>query len=138
MAISAELLHSILVDLNATSAAIEASAIVSIDGILLASVLPDSVDADRAGAMSAAMLALGGRTARELERGRLEQVTIKTAKGYTLMAGAGTDAMLTVMTGTGAKLGLIFLAVRRAAELLEGFDLKPQLTPRMGLVLLSR
>lgn len=136
MPVSADLLQSMLSDLNATSAAIQASAIVSIDGILLASVLPESIDADRAGAMSAAMLALGSRTAKELERGKLEQVMIKSAKGYTLMVGAGTDAMLTVMTGTDAKLGLIFLAVRRTAELLEGFDLKYQ--PRMGLVSLSR
>lgn len=136
MPVSADLLQSILSDLNATSAAIQASAIVSIDGILLASVLPENIDADRAGAMSAAILALGSRTAKELERGKLEQVMIKTAKGYTLMVGAGTDAMLTVMTGTDAKLGLIFLAVRKTAEMLEGFDLKFQ--PRMGLVSLSR
>lgn len=136
MAISADLLQSILSDLNATSAAIQASAIVSIDGIVLASVLPENMDADRAGAMSAAMLALGSRTAKELERGKLEQVMIKTAKGYTLMVGAGTDAMLTVITSTDAKLGLIFLAVRRTAEMLEGFDLKFQ--PRMGLVSLNK
>lgn len=136
MAISVDLLHSMLTDLNATSATIEASAIVSVDGIVLASVLPKTVDADRAGAMSAAMLALGSRTARELERGRLEQVMIKTANGFTLMAGAGTDAMLTVMAGADAKLGLIFLAVKKTAELLEGFDLKYQ--PRMGLIALSR
>ncbi|MGR8933661.1 MAG: roadblock/LC7 domain-containing protein [Gammaproteobacteria bacterium] len=136
MAISAELLHSMLTDLNATSAAIEASAIVSVDGIVLASVLPAAIDADRAGAMSAAMLSLGNRTAKELERGRLEQVLIKSAKGYALMVGAGSDAILTVMAGGDAKLGLIFLAVKKTAELLEGFDLKYQ--PRMGLVSLSR
>ena len=70
----ADMLTSILSELNGSSADIEASAIVSIDGLMMAALLPSSMDEDRVGAMSAALLSLGDRTAKELARGGLEQV----------------------------------------------------------------
>jgi len=112
----ADMLTSVLTDLNGTSADIEASGIISTDGLMIASVLPQGMDEDRVGAMSAAMLSLGDRTAQELERGMLEQVLIKGENGYVLMSYAGDEAVLTVMAKPNAKLGLIFLDVKRAAE----------------------
>ena len=69
-----EVLNSILSELNGTSADIEASAIISTDGLIMSSLLPASMDEDHVGAMSAAMLSLGERIAKELARGELEQV----------------------------------------------------------------
>ena len=112
----AELLTSVLTELNGTSADIEASGIISTDGLMMASVLPAGMDEDRVGAMSAAMLSLGDRTAQELSRGSLEQVLIKGRRGYVLMTYAGQEAVLTVLAKPNAKLGLIFLDVKRAAE----------------------
>ena len=112
----AELLNSILGELNGSTADIEASAVLSNDGLMMASMLPSGMDEDRVGAMSAAMLSLGDRTARELARGDLEQVLIKGHKGYVLLTHAGTDAVLTVLCKPNARLGLIFLDVKRAAE----------------------
>lgn len=110
-----DLLSSVLSELNGTSADIEASGIISTDGLMMASLLPQGMDEDRVGAMSAAMLSLGDRTAQELARGALEQVLIKGDKGYVLMTHAGKQAVLTVMAKPNAKLGLIFLDVKRAA-----------------------
>lgn len=45
--------------------------------------------------MAAAMLALGERTARELNRGDLDQVMVKGNNGYILMSYAGHDAVIT-------------------------------------------
>lgn len=112
----ADLLSSVLSELNGTSADIEASAVISIDGLMMAEMLPAGLDEDRVGAMSAAMLSLGDRTARELARGELEQVMVKGSRGYVLMVHAGQDAVLTVMTKANARLGLIFLDAKRAAE----------------------
>lgn len=111
-----DLLVSILTELNGSSADIEASGVISTDGLMMASVLPAAMDEDRVGAMSAAMLSLGDRTAQELARGELEQVLIKGDKGYVLMTYAGQEAVLTVLTKSSAKLGLIFLDVKRAAS----------------------
>jgi hypothetical protein len=110
------MLDSILTELNGTSADIEASGVISTDGLMMASQLPAGMDEDRVGAMSAAMLSLGDRTAQELARGSLEQVLVKGQTGYVLMTHAGNEAVVTVLAKPNAKLGLIFLDVKRAAE----------------------
>jgi len=112
----ADMLTSILSDLNGTSADIDASAVISTDGLVMAAALPADMDEDRVGAMSAAMLSLGDRTAQELARGDLDQVLVKGEKGYVLMTYAGSDSVITVIAKPRAKLGLIFLDVKRAAE----------------------
>jgi len=113
------MLTSVLSELNGTSADIDASAVISTDGLTIASMLPQDMDEDRVGAMSAAMLSLGDRTAEELGRGQLDQVLIKGDKGFVLMTHAGPDAVVTVLAKPKAKLGLIFLDVKRAAESIE-------------------
>lgn len=115
-----DLLTAILAELNATSADIEACAVLSTDGLMIASMLPQGLDPDRVGAMGAAMLSLGDRTAAELARGDLEQVMIKGHRGYVLMTHAGAEAVLTVLATPQAKLGLIFLDAKRAAEQVAG------------------
>jgi predicted regulator of Ras-like GTPase activity (Roadblock/LC7/MglB family) len=112
----ADMLNSMLTELNGTSADIEASGVISTDGLMMAAQLPAGMDEDRVGAMSAAMLSLGDRTAQELARGSLEQVLIKGQRGYVLMTHAGNEAVVTVLAKPNAKLGLIFLDVKRAAE----------------------
>jgi predicted regulator of Ras-like GTPase activity (Roadblock/LC7/MglB family) len=103
-------------DLQASSPDIEASAIVSVDGLTIASALPREVEEDRVAAMSAAMLSLGERIADELGRGLLEQVYIKGEKGYVILMSVGEEAVLTALAREQAKLGLIFLDMRRATE----------------------
>lgn len=103
-------------DLQASSPDIEASAIVSVDGLTIASALPQGVEEDRVSAMSAAMLSLGDRIASELGRGMLEQVYIKGEKGYVVLMSVGEEAVLTTLAREQAKLGLILLDMRRAAE----------------------
>lgn len=103
-------------DLQASSPDIDASAVVSVDGLSIASALPRGVEEDRVSAMSAAMLSLGERIASELGRGTLEQVYIKGQKGFVILMSVGQDAVLTALAGEQAKLGLLFLDMRRAAE----------------------
>jgi hypothetical protein len=103
-------------ELQASSPDIEASAIVSVDGLSIASALPQGVEEDRVSAMSAAMLSLGERIASELGRGALEQVYIKGEKGYVVLMSVGQEAVLTALAREQAKLGLIFLDMRRATE----------------------
>ena len=95
---------------------IEASAVVSVDGLTIASGLPSNVEEDRVSAMSAAMLSLGERIAVELNRGMLDQVYIHGDDGYVILSAIGTEAVLTALAREKAKLGLVFLEMRRAAE----------------------
>jgi predicted regulator of Ras-like GTPase activity (Roadblock/LC7/MglB family) len=111
-----ELMVSRLRDLQVSTPDIEASAVVSVDGLTMASALPPNVEEDRVSAMSAAMLSLGERIAGELGRGLLNQVYIKGKNGYVMLMSVGEEAVLTVLAREGAKLGLVFLEMRRAAE----------------------
>jgi uncharacterized protein len=102
--------------MQAASPDIEASAIVSVDGLIMASALQADVEEDRVSAMSAAMLSLGERIASELGRGGLDQVYIKGDAGSIILTAVGQEAVLTALARQEAKLGLIFLEMRRAAE----------------------
>lgn len=102
--------------MQAASPDMEASAVVSVDGLIIASALPSDVEEDRVSAMSAAMLSLGDRIASELGRGSLEQVFIRGRSGFVILTAVGDDAVLTALARENAKLGLIFLEMRRAAE----------------------
>ena len=106
-------------EMQASSPDIEASAIVSVDGLSIASALPQEIEEDRVSAMSAAMLSLGERIASELGRGELEQVYIKGERGFVVLMAVGEEAVLTALASEKAKLGLIFLDMRRAVEDLE-------------------
>ena len=102
--------------MQASAPDIEASAVVSVDGLIMASALQQGAEEDRVSAMSAAMLSLGERIAQELGRGGLEQVYIKGDKGFIVLISVGQEAVLTALARQEGKLGLVFLEMRRAVE----------------------
>ena len=113
-----DMFQHVLEELKGSSADVEASALISTDGLMIASALPQGMDEDRVGAMSAALLSLGDRAARELARGTLERVLLQGERGYVIRSSSGTEAVLTVLAKQNAKLGLLFLDIKRAAEAL--------------------
>lgn len=108
-------------DLQATAPDIVASAVVTADGLSLASALPSDVEEERVAAMSAAMLSLGERIAQELQRGEMQEVYIRGEEGLVLLTAIGRDAVLTALSRSEAKLGLMLLEMRRAAADLEKY-----------------
>jgi predicted regulator of Ras-like GTPase activity (Roadblock/LC7/MglB family) len=112
----ADLMVSRLREMQITTPDIEASAVVSVDGLTIASALPPGVEEDRVSAMSAAMLSLGERIATELGRRTLEQVYIHGDKGHVYVFAIGEEAVLTVLCREQAKQGMVLLEMRRAAE----------------------
>jgi uncharacterized protein len=109
-------LNQILAQFQSSSSDTEACAVVSEEGLIMASSLPQGIEEARVAAMSAALLAMGTRTAAELKRGKLEQLYVKGAEGSVIIMQAGAFAVLIAMTRKDAKLGLIFLDMSRAAE----------------------
>lgn len=95
---------------------IDAAAVVSMDGFVMASMLPRGYEEDRLGAMSAALLSLGERTALELGRGDLAQVFVEGTQGYVFLLAAGEDAVLNAIVRRGSKLGLVLYDIRNAAK----------------------
>ena len=101
--------------MQASSPDIEASAVVSADGLTIASAIPQDVEEDRVAAMSAAMLSLGERIASELDRGSFEQVYIKGSNGYVLLSSVGKKAVLIALARENARLGLLLLDMGRTS-----------------------
>ncbi len=108
-------LRPVLRAFNSASDDIEASAVISTDGLNMAWVLDEKVDADRFGAMCASLLALASRAAEEISRGKLKQVLIEGEAGLMLLVHAGNDAVLAVATKPTVNLGKIFIDSRKAA-----------------------
>ena len=103
-------------DLQASSEGVEAAAIVSVDGLSIASSLPAGIEEDRVSAMSAAMISLGERISSELGRGMLLQLYVKGENGYVILNAIGEEAVLTVLARREARLGLIFLDIARTVQ----------------------
>ena len=112
----AEQLNQILEKLKSSSSDIEACAVVSEDGLMIASLLPEGYEDEQAAAMCAAMISTGTRTTQELNRGTLQQIFVKGDNGYVIGMYAGPNAVLLAITGKEAKLGLVFLDLSRAVE----------------------
>jgi predicted regulator of Ras-like GTPase activity (Roadblock/LC7/MglB family) len=111
----ADLLAAALDEFLAVSPDVEAAAIVSADGLPMASALPPDVEEDRLAAMSAALLTLGERAADGLGKGALAQVFVEGANGYVVLMQAGADAVLVAVTSKSTKVGLVLFEMRKAA-----------------------
>lgn len=96
---------------------LEATAVVSFDGLPMAAALPPSMDEDRVAAMSAALLSLGERAAQGLGRGELSQVYIEGDAGTVFLISADDEAVLVAVAAKGAKVGMMLYEVKRAASL---------------------
>jgi hypothetical protein len=105
-----------IADLLAQAPEIEAAAVVSFDGLPMASALPVTMDEDRVAAMSAALLSLGERAAEGLGRGALNQVYIEGESGTVFLVSADDEAVLVAVAAKAAKVGMMLYEVRRAAE----------------------
>jgi predicted regulator of Ras-like GTPase activity (Roadblock/LC7/MglB family) len=111
-----ETIENLLKEIGNGTPDIHGLAVVSSEGLPIASELLEEAEMERVAAMTAAMLAVGKRSADELARGIFEQVFIKGELGAIIIIEIGEEAVLTAVTGTKPRLGLVFMNMRRAAE----------------------
>jgi predicted regulator of Ras-like GTPase activity (Roadblock/LC7/MglB family) len=111
-----ERMNTILHDLRSNIADVEAAVLLSGDAMALASDIGGDLNEDQISAMSASVLSLGERAAKELRRGVLDQVYIKGDLGYLLVMNCGPEAILAVLVNPAAKLGVLFMETKRTAE----------------------
>ena len=112
----AEKLHKVLKSLQNGSPDVEAAALISEDGLTIASALPEELDKTRIGGMSATLHSLGTRAAVELRRGIVKEVIVRGEQGYTVLLDAGRGVLLLVIANENASLGLIFFDMREAVD----------------------
>lgn len=113
MAINTEKLSSVLQNFVSSTSDVEGAAIVTPDGLPLATSLPRAIDEERAAAMSAAMLSLGERISSEFARGDVDRIFVEGNKGYGILTSCGTDAVFLVLASQSAKQGLLMLEIKR-------------------------
>ncbi|MBI5653462.1 MAG: roadblock/LC7 domain-containing protein [Chloroflexi bacterium] len=94
---------------------IEASAVVSRDGLIIATNFPPDLDESSISAMSATMVSLGAKIASALARGAVDQLYIRGEKGYAILVPAGEHAVFTVLAKSSARLGLIMRDIRKTS-----------------------
>ncbi|MEM7717179.1 MAG: roadblock/LC7 domain-containing protein [Cyanobacteria bacterium P01_A01_bin.68] len=111
--INVSMLQDILQNFVTSTLDIQGVALVSPDGLSLASVLPTQMHEERTAAMSASILSLGERIGNELSRGGVERIVVEGEKGYGILVGCGSEAVLLVLASSTAKQGLIFLEIKR-------------------------
>ncbi len=123
MAINTAKLGQILQNFVAKTADVQGAAMVTPDGLPLASSLPGSMDEERVSAMSAAMLSLGERIGKELIRGLTDRIYVEGEEGFSILTSCGQDAVFLVLAGKEAKQGVLMLEIKRTLE-----DIKHALT----------
>ena len=111
-----ERIQDVLRSLRAVSPDIVGSAMVSTDGFIIASLLPSEVDEELVSGMAAALLGVGERIAGELMGGSMEQTYVRGKLGYVILNAIGHEALLIVLTTPDAKLGLVFLDIKRRVQ----------------------
>lgn len=116
MASRVEKIQDVLRGLRQASPDIVGSAVVSIDGFVIASVLPSEIDEELVSGMAAAMLGVGERISSELMASKMEQTYVRSEKGYVILNAIGEESVLVVLTTKDAKLGLVFIDLRRRSE----------------------
>lgn len=116
MASRAEQMQDVLRGLRSASPDIIGSAIVNIDGFIIASVLPSEIDEELVSGMAAAMLGVGERISAELMASNMEQTYVRSEKGYVILNAVGEDSVLIVLTTKEAKLGLVFIEIKRRSK----------------------
>lgn len=114
-----EQIQAILRNLRSSSSEIIGATLVDAEGFPAASLLPSEVDEEVVAGMAAALLGVGERIARELMESDMVQQYVRTSKGFIVLNQVGRDAVLVVLTTEKAKLGLVFLDIRRRVPELE-------------------
>lgn len=112
----AQIMEKTLRSLVSNTPDLEGAAMVSVDGLIVASILPAGSEEERVSAMAAALLSLGERTSNELDRGILDQIYVKGNNGYVVLMSAGDENVLEAIAGPSAKLGMVLLEMRRAVQ----------------------
>jgi hypothetical protein len=122
MAINSQKLNQVIQNFVARTSDVQGAAVVTPDGLPLASSLPGEMDEERVSAMSAAMLSLGERIGKELLGGNADRIFVEGDQGFTILTTCGNDAVFLVLASKEAKQGMLMLEIKRTLT-----DVKPAL-----------
>ena len=98
------------------SCGIDASAVVTIDGLLITSDIFKGTDPAVFAAMSATMVGAAETALIELNKGSVNRFIVESSTGRLIAMGAGPTAVLVVLAGPEAALGTVLMEMGRAVS----------------------
>ncbi len=113
MATRSEKINDILMRIRTSTPEVIGAAVVSTEGFIISSVLPSEVDEELVAGMAAALLGVGERISLDLTRAEMEQAYVRSPKGFVIVNSISEDTALVLLVSREAKLGLIFLELKR-------------------------
>ncbi len=113
-----EVLTQILKKLTSTGD-IEGAAVITRDGLLIASELSSGIDADTFAAMSATMTGAAETAVQELKKSSPDRIIVESSATKLITVGAGEQAILACIVNPTAKLGMILLEMKKATAAIE-------------------
>ncbi len=109
---------------------LEGLAVITRDGVRIASSASASVDADMLSAASAAMISTGEMASMQLNYGNLSDIIIRGDNGHILLTRAGPNHMLVAASKDTSQLGLNLGVMRRYAKSIsEMIGVAPEILP---------
>lgn len=108
-----EKIKDVLNRFRSISADIFGASVITMEGFMVASVTLSEIDEGLVGGLTAAMLGVGERIASEMMNSRMSQIYIKSDNGYIICNSINDETVLVSLVNSDAKLGLIFLEIRR-------------------------
>ncbi|HYV08498.1 MAG TPA: roadblock/LC7 domain-containing protein [Thermoplasmata archaeon] len=98
---------------------IKSAAVVRRDGLVVTHTLPEGVDPKIVAAMTAAIVGTSEMATIQLSQGRFVRAIVESEQGKLLSLGAGEEALLVALVYDDANLGLVLMAMERAAKQVE-------------------
>ena len=116
---NSELLQEVLDELVTHNADILSALVVSDDGLNVASGIPHSDD-DTIAVAASDLVETAHEFSKRLEQGKLNRILLEGERRTTMIVRASKRTVLAVAVPADAKLGLIILSMRRAADQIAG------------------
>ncbi len=111
-----ETLEDILNNMLASMFGVQSAAVVSNEGLPIASVLHPTTDETKISAITSAIMTLSEITIQEFGKGFFEQVFVRGQYGYVFTMSVGHNAVLTISTTRNINLGIIFIETKRSCD----------------------
>jgi predicted regulator of Ras-like GTPase activity (Roadblock/LC7/MglB family) len=109
----AEKIKDVLNRYRSISPDIFGASVITMDGFMVASVTLSEIDEGLVGGITAALLGVGERIAKEMMNSKMTQIFVKSEKGYIICNNISDETVLVSLVSSEAKLGLIFLEIKR-------------------------
>ncbi len=113
MTTKADKIKDVLNRYRSVSPDIFGASVITMDGFMVASVTLSEIDEGLVGGITAALLGVGERIAKEMMNSKMTQIFVKSENGYSICNNISDETVLVSLVNSEAKLGLIFLEIKR-------------------------